>query len=125
MVLTCIDTAKAMLAEYELIIPFGIRASNANEDLKMNCPGDKLPDADWDEQIRLVVTELKEFVSSESIFATALVTELESDGESAIGVQIETELSSVLFVYPFVLHDKEWVISEPIETEQLFARVYE
>lgn len=124
MVLTCIDTAKAMLVEYKLIVPFGVRASNANEDLKMNCPGDKLPEADWNEQLDMVVTELKGFVSNEDIFATAVVTELESEGESAIGLQIETELSSVLFVYPFILKDDEWVISEPIETDQLLSRVY-
>jgi len=41
LVLTCIDTAKAMLDEYEQVVPFGIRAFNDSEDLKMNCPGDK------------------------------------------------------------------------------------
>ena len=125
MVLTCIDTAKAMLSEYELIIPFGIRSFTTNEDFKMNCPSDKHTNADWEEQIQMVVTELKQFVSTESIFSTALVTELESDGQSAIGIQIENELSSVLFVYPFKLQDKDWVVSEPIETEQLLSRVYE
>lgn len=124
MVLTCIDTAKAMLVEYGLIIPFGIRSSAANDDLKMNCPGDKLPDANWEEQLDMVVSELKEFVTNENIFSTAVVTELESEGESAIGLQIETELSSVLFVYPFILKDDEWIISEPVETSQLLSRVY-
>jgi len=125
MVLTCIDTAKAMLVEYKMVIPFGIRSFVDNEDLKMNCPGDKLADPNWDEQLNMVVNELKTFVSNESIFATVVVTELESEGETAIGLQIETELSSVLFVYPFILKDDVWVISEPIETNQLLSRVYE
>ena len=125
MVLTCIDTAKAMLSEYELIIPFGIRSFTETEDLKMNCPGDENTNSDWEEQILMVVTELKQFVSTENIFSTALVTELESEGQSAIGIQIENEMSSVLFVYPFKLQDSDWVVSEPIETDQLLSRVYE
>ena len=125
MVLTCIDTAKAMLDEYELIMPFGIRSYNDSEDLKMNCPGDKNPGASWNEQIDMVVTELKEFVNNESIFSTALVTELESEGDKAIGLQVETELSSVLFVYPYKRVDEAWIIDEPIQTDQLLTSVFD
>jgi len=125
MVLTCIDTAKAMLDEYELVIPFGIRSYNDSEDLKMNCPGDKNPEASWHEQIDMVVTELKELVKNESLFATALVTELESEGDKAIGLQVETELSSVLFVYPYKRVDEAWVIDEPVQTDQLLTTVFD
>ncbi len=126
LVLVCIDTAKAMLDEYETVIPFGIRAFNEGEDLKMNCPGDQKPEADFNEQIDMVVTELKDFVANEQIFATALVTELESEGETAIGLQVETEMSPALFVYPFHKdNDKnEWIIDEPMQIEQLLPTVY-
>jgi hypothetical protein len=124
LVLTCIDTARAMLDEYQQVIPFGIRAFNDSEDMKMNCPGDKKPEADWNEQIEMVVAELKEFVLSEKIYATALVTELESEGEKAIGLQVETEMSQVLFVYPYRKEAEDWVIDEPIQTEQLLATVF-
>ena len=124
LVLLCIDTAKEMLKEYKVIIPFGIRAFNNSEDMKMNCPGDKIPEADYSKQIDNVVGELKEFVSNEDIFATAYVTALESDDESGIGLQIETELSSVLFVYPYRKQDDDWVIDEPIQTDQLMSKVF-
>ncbi|MFK5950986.1 MAG: hypothetical protein QM500_19715 [Methylococcales bacterium] len=124
LVLTCIDTAKGMLKEYEMVIPFGIRSFNDSEDLKMNCPGDKNPDADWNEQINLVVNELKEFVSKENIFATVLVTELSSEGESGIGLQVETDMSSVLFVYPYKREGDEWIVDEPVQTDQLLASVF-
>lgn len=124
MVLTCIDTAKAMLDEYELVVPFGIRAYEDSDDLKMNCPSDKNSQADWSEQIGMVVSELKAFVSEEHIFATTLVTELESDGEKGLGLQIESALSSVLFVYPFRKVNDEWVVDEPVQTDQLLATVY-
>jgi hypothetical protein len=126
LVLVCIDTAKAMLDEYKTVIPFGIRAFKDGDDLKMNCPGDKKPEADFNEQIDMVVDELQEFVKTEQIFATALVTELESDGETAIGLQVETELSPGLFVYPFHKDEEknEWIIDEPIQTEQLLRTVY-
>ncbi len=124
MVLTCIDTAKAMLDEYDLVMPFGIRSFSDSEDLKMNCPGDQKPEADWTEQIEMVVAELKGFVNSENIFATALVTELQSDGETGIGLQVETELSSALFVYPYKKEGEEWVIDEPVQTDQLLATVF-
>jgi len=124
LVLLCIDTAKEMLKEYKTIIPFGIRSFNNSEDMKMNCPGDKMPESDYSKQIDNVVSELKEFVANEDIFATAFVTQLESDGESGIGLQIETEQSSVLFVYPYRKQDDDWVIDEPIQTDQLMEKVF-
>ena len=124
LVLLCIDTAKEMLKEYKVIIPFGIRTFNNSEDMKMNCPGDKIPEGDCSKQVDNVVSELKEFVANEDIFATAFVTELESDGESGIGLQIETEQSSVLFVYPYRKQDDDWVIDEPIQTGQLLTKVF-
>lgn len=101
LVLLCIDTAKEMLKEYKVIIPFGIRTFNGSEDMKMNCPGDKSPESDYFKQIENVVHELKEFVANEDVFATAFVMELESEAGSGIGLQIETSASSVLFVYPY------------------------
>lgn len=124
LVLLCIDTAKEMLKEYNVIIPFGIRTFNSSEDMKMNCPGDKIPESDYSKQIDNVVRELKEFVANEDIFATAFVTHLDSDNETGIGLQIETNLSSVLFVYPYRKQDDDWVIDEPIQTNQLMTKVF-
>ena len=125
LVLLCIDTAREMLKEYKVIIPFGIRSFNDSEDMKMNCPGDKIPESDFSKQIEDVVSELKEFVANENIFATAFVMHLESDSGSGIGLQIETEQSSVLFVYPYRKEDDDWVIDEPIQTTQLMTKVFE
>ena len=124
LVLLCIDTAKEMLKEYGVIIPFGIRSFNDSEDMKMNCPGDKLPEKDVSVQVEKVVSELKQFVADENIFATAFVTELESDNESGIGLQIETVQTSVLFVYPYNKKDDDWIIDEPIQTNQLLTKVF-
>ena len=124
LVLLCIDTAKEMLKEYGVIIPFGIRSFNDSEDMKMNCPGDKLPEKDVSVQVENVVSELKQFVADENIFATAFVTELESDNESGIGLQIETVQTSVLFVYPYNKKDDDWIIDEPIQTNQLLTKVF-
>jgi len=124
MVLSCIDTAKAMLDEYGMVVPFGIRSYTDKEDMKMNCPLENNPDEGWNEQIERVVSELKTFVRDENIFATALVTDLEADGETGIGLQIETELSSVLFVYPYSRKNDEWCIEEPVQTDQLLSTVF-
>ena len=124
MILTSIDTAKAMLDEYELVIPFGIRAYKDSDDMKMNCPGENELKENWNDQIELVVTELKKFVSDENVFATVLVTELESEDERGLGLQVESELSSVLFVYPFRKEKEEWIVDEPIQTGQLLQTVY-
>lgn len=125
LVLVCLDTARGMLDEYKLVIPFGIRAFSDSEDMKMNCPAHNHPDQDWNTQIDEVVNELRQFISHENVLATALVTELESDGESGIGLQIETPDSSVLFVYPFKKEADEWVIDEPVQTDQLLSCVFE
>ena len=124
LVLTCLDTAKAMLDEYKQVVPFGIRIFNDSEDIKMNCPVDQHQDADWMEQIELVVAELKQFLNSENIAATALVTGVETEDQQGIGLQIETEQSSVLFVYPYARQDNEWKIEEPMQTDQLFSSVF-
>lgn len=125
MVLACIDTAQAMLDEYDTVIPFGLRAFNDSEDMTMNCPAEQNTKADWDQQIEDVVSELKDFVRTENIAATMLVTSLQSDEESGVGVQIETEMSSVLFIYPYKKEDDKWVIDGPVQTEQLLATVYD
>lgn len=124
LVLTCIDTAKEMLKEYEVIIPFGIRCFTDSEDMKMNCPADQSPEGDTAEHIDKVVNELKNFVAAENVYATVVVTELESEGESAVGLQIETLDTAVLFVYPYSQKDDDWVIEEPIQTDQLLAKVF-
>lgn len=124
LVLTCIDTAKEMLKEYKIIIPFGIRNFNNSEDMKMNCPGDGNLKVDTLKQVDNVVSELKEYLQNEDIFATAFVTELEAGEELGIGLQIETTLSSVLFVYPYRNKNGEWEIDEPIQTEQLLTKVF-
>lgn len=125
MVLACIDTAKAMLEQYEMVIPFGLRAFNDSEDMKMNCPAEKNPEADWQEQIESVVSELKEYVTSENVSATMVVSELAAGDEKGIGVQIETDMSSVLFVYPYQHKDDEWIIDEPVQTDQLLSTVFD
>ena len=124
LVLICIDTAREMLKEYKMIIPFGIRSFNGSEDMKMNCPADKIPERDHAKQIDEVVSELKAFVAKENIFATAFVMHLESDGDDGIGLQIETEQSSVLFVYPYRKEDGDWLIDEPIQTDMLMTKVF-
>lgn len=124
LVLTSIDTAKEMLKEYKAVIPFGIRCFNNSEDMKMNCPADNMSKGSNSELVEKVVAELKSFIGKENIFAAALVTELESDGERGIGLQIETEQTAVLFVYPFRQEEEEWMIDEPIQTEQLLNKVF-
>jgi hypothetical protein len=89
----------------------------------MNCPGDKKPKANFNEQIEIIVDELKTFVKNDFSYVIAIVTELESDDEKAIGLQVETDLSSVLFVYPFREKDGQWIIDNPIQTDQLLPSV--
>ena len=125
MVLACIDTAKAMLDGYQTVIPFGLRAFNDSDDMKMNCPAEQNTKADWDQQIAAVVSELKAFVENENISATVLVTDLQAGDESGVGLQIETPMSSVLFVYPYRNENDEWLIDEPVQTDQLLASVYD
>ena len=124
LVLTCIDTAKEMLKEYKAVIPFGLRWLNNSEDMKMNCPADSMSKASNSELVEKVVSELKNFIANVDVFATVLVTELESGDEFGIGLQIETDQTAVLFVYPYSQQGDEWLIEEPIQTEQLLDKVF-
>ena len=124
MVLVSIDTAKTMLDEYGAIVPFGLRAFADSDDMKINSPAEENSKANWDEMITAVVAELKEFVATENIAATALVTMLEVGDVNAIGLQIETDKRATLFVYTYSKVDDEWVINEPIQTEHILETVY-
>jgi len=123
MVITCLDTAQSMLEKDGMVIPFGVQAINDGEDLTMNCPGDKKPEASFNEQIEMIVDELKAFVENDSCYIIAIVTELEADDEKAIGLQVETDLSSVLFIYPFHKKKDQWIIDNPTQTGQLLPSV--
>lgn len=126
LVITSLETAQSMLKEYGLVIPFGIRMFHDSDDQKMNCPAKEHVDADWEEQINMVVDELREFIKNENISATALVTGLENDDTKGVGLQIENEDKSVMFVYPYYQQDdsEEWTIDEPIQAGQMFKSVY-
>lgn len=123
-ILICLDTAEEMLKEYGVIIPFGARCFTDSEDMTINCPADHSPKGDTSEHIDKVVDELKSFIATENVYATAFVTELESEGESGIGLQIETVNTEVLFVYPYSKKGDEWKIEEPIQTDQLLVKVF-
>jgi hypothetical protein len=101
-----------------------MRVFKDSDEQKMNCPADKNKDADWLQQIEMVVTELREFLGTENVSATVLVTGLESEDQNGIGLQIETELSSVMFVYPYSHEGDDTEIEEPIQSDQLFSRVF-
>lgn len=123
--MTALDTARAMLDEYGLVIPFGIRVFHDSEDVKMNCPADQHREADWQEQIDMVAEELRGFIASEQVLATALVTSLQAGEEMGIGLQVETGLSAALFIYPYAQEDGKWNIEqEPVQNEPMLARVF-
>ncbi len=124
LVTVSLDTARAMLEQYEIIIPFGIRASSESDDLKMNCPGDKDPSADWDRQIDWVVDELKDALKNEAVAATALVSTLVSGDETAVGLQVETAIGGALFIYPYQRDGDEWRMEEPIQSDHLLRSVF-
>jgi hypothetical protein len=121
LLVSSIQAAQKMLDEYQMIIPFGVKAFLKNEDVKMQCFQEKFPKADWQELINLTATELKKAVKTEELFATTVITELESEGEKGVGIQIETIESAVLFVYPYEKKDDKWLIDEPIQLDVLTA----
>lgn len=123
-IVRCMDTAKEMLQEYGVIIPFGARCFTDSEDMKINCPADHSPKGDTSEHIDKVVNELKSFIATENIYATAFITELESEGESGIGLQVETLDSEILYVYPYSKKDDVWKVEEPIQTEQILVKIF-
>ncbi len=118
-ILTSIDTAQAMLEDCGFVHPFGIRIFKDSDDIKLNSSDVKGDEQNSSEQLAAVVAKLKDFVATENISITALVTTLESSAGSGVGLQIETRDSSVLFVYPYRQEGKKWIIEEPIKTDQL------
>lgn len=124
MILTCIDTARAMLDEYNTVIPFGIRTFTDSDDMKMNCPAEKKPEAGWQEQIEAVVDELREFTREEDVESVILVSALASGEDNGIGLQVENSESAVLFVYPYRRENDQWIIDEPEQSDQLLVPVY-
>lgn len=121
LVLASIDAAQRMLEEQNQVIPFGVLAYAETEDITMKCVSEKYPDADWQELIDATATALKQCVKIENIAATAIVTSLESDSDFGVGIQVETPISAVLFIYPYVKNSNGWVINEPEQADILIA----
>ncbi len=123
-ILTSIDTAKAMLEDCGFVHPFGIRIFEDSDDIKLNSSEIHGDEKNSSEHLSLVVSKLKSFVATENVSITALVTTLESSTGSGVGLQVETKASSVLFVYPYRQEGNEWIIEEPIKTDQLLETVF-
>ena len=114
LVLFSIQVAQEMLDEYEAVIPFGVRAFDDSDEVKMQCFQEEHPKANWDELIKTTASELKKSVSEDDIFATAIVLSVESEDAIGIGLQIDTGKGPALFVYPYHKDEDKWVIDEPI-----------
>ncbi|MBT4837572.1 MAG: hypothetical protein HON94_09535 [Methylococcales bacterium] len=117
----CIETAQKMLDEYQSIIPFGAHAYSDKNDIIMKCHQEKYSKDEWQNLIDHTADELRILVKNENIFATVIVTLLESESEKGVGLQIETAQSAALFVYPCKKEEDKWVIDEPEQLEMLIA----
>ncbi len=118
-----LDVAEKMIKGHDTVIPFACRIAKKDEDVKLSNHYAELPDADWAELLAHTATNLKEIVEKEDIFSTAIFTALQNGDDNAIGVQVETEKTATVFIYPFEVSEKEEIkISEPIQHDSLFAQ---
>lgn len=116
-----LETAQKMMDEYQTVIPFGVRTFYDKEDIIMKCYQEKYPEDALPALIDHTVEELRELMVTEKLFATVIVTILEDGLDVAIGLQIETPLSAVLFVYPCEKEADKWVLQEPEQMDTLIA----
>ena len=123
LVVFSIEVAQNMLDEYDIVIPFGVRAYADSDEIKMQCFQEKHPKSDWEELIKITTDALKKSVAEEDIFATAIVLSVDADGsdDMGVGLQIDTPQSPAMFVYPYHKKDNKWVIDEPMQVNMLVA----
>ncbi len=112
-VLFGLEAATKMLNEYGSVIPFCVSGNLETEELRMKCYREEFPEDEWHDLILSTAQEIRSAIQIEKISIAALVTTLESKDSTGIGFQVDTPLSSVLFVYPYKKVKGEWKIEEP------------
>ena len=110
-----------LLRKHDTVLPFGLTLDAAGDNPRTFFPGDQLPRASWDELLDATLGQLERRIASDDVGAIAVVTTLESGGESGLGIQVETRASSVFLVYPYSGTGPNWSLGEPQTAEGLLV----
>jgi hypothetical protein len=110
-----------LLRKHGTVLPFGLTLDAAGDNPRTFFPRDQLPRASWDELLAATLGQLARRIDSDDVRAIAVVTTLESGGESGLGIQVETRASSLFLVYPYSVTGRDWSLGEPQTAEGLLV----
>jgi hypothetical protein len=110
-----------LLRKHGTVLPLGLTLDAAGDNPRTFFPRDQLPRASWDELLDATLGQLERHIDSEDVGAIAVVTTLESGGESGLGIQVETRASSLFLVYPYSGTGRNWSLGEPQTAEGLLV----
>ncbi len=110
-----------LLRKHGTVLPFGLTLDAAGDNPRTFFPRDQLPRASWDELLEATLGQLERRIDSDDVGAIAVVTTLESGGESGLGIQVETRASSLFLVYPYSGTGRNWSLGEPQKAEGLLV----
>jgi hypothetical protein len=110
-----------LLRKHGTVLPFGLTLDAAGDNPRTFFPRDQLPRASWDELLDATLGQLERRIGSDDVGAIAVVTTLESGGESGLGIQVETRASSLFLVYPYSGTGRNWSLGEPQTAEGLLV----
>ena len=110
-----------LLRKHGSVLPFGLTLDAAGDNPRTFFPRDQLPRASWDELLDATLGQLERRIDSEDVGAIAVVTTLESGGESGLGIQVETRASPLFLVYPYSGTGRNWSLGEPQTAERLLV----
>ena len=110
-----------LLRKHGTVLPFGLTLDAAGDNPRTFFPRDQLPRASWDELLDATLGQLERRINSDDVGAIAVVTTLESGGESGLGIQVETRASALFLVYPYSGTGRNWSLGEPQTAQGLLV----
>ncbi|MGH9821764.1 MAG: hypothetical protein ACREDR_00675 [Blastocatellia bacterium] len=113
LLVTARECSKFLLKKCGLVRPFGLVLERAGQSVRSFYPKDTGPDATWLELLGLAERELRAAIESGDAAGVALVTGLESDSDTAIGVQVETASMTLFLLYRYRKGLLGWRLDEP------------
>jgi hypothetical protein len=115
------EASLLLLRKHGTVLPFGLTLDAAGDNPRTFFPRDQLPRASWDELLDATLGQLERRIDSGDVGAIAVVTTLESGGESGLGIQVETRASSLFLVYPYSGTGRNWSLGEPQTAQGLLV----
>lgn len=114
--------AEFVLNSLGVVVPFAAHIELVGEDVRTYFPRDANPEADFGQLLDLATDHLSGVATTSEVGAIAVATTLESEGKTAIAIQIESRSGAFFVLHPYRKNlFGKWKIGAPQITSSLLV----